>query len=150
MNPIGNKIKSLMLMKGININKLCELTKLDRYQIDNIILGRTKRITLIQIVAKALNVSLDYLCEVPENLENINLSESEAELYSECFFYIDAYTKGYGLELSNSCREKIFYMLKDHNPEFDLSSGALAGAIHGIILLLKNHPDFAKKLTEKS
>lgn len=145
MNYISNKIKSFMILKNISHERLLELTKLNRFQLDNVLHGRSKKIELISKIAKALEVSLDFLCDpITSNSNKVTINTNIIQL--ELLLYINFYCEKYKINLSEVCKTKIVNLFRNHQSDDNLRKEVI-NMIHGIFFLLRENPKLVEYLS---
>lgn len=138
MNYINNRIRALMVLKNISTDDLLKKASVNKFQLDNILHGKSRKIDLIISIAKALGVSLDILCDPPKNLTNKD-DDDVIFFSSEIHLCIDILCKKYELVLPKSCSETILKLIKENSKDVS-ETNALIHQAQGILLLLKKHP----------
>jgi transcriptional regulator with XRE-family HTH domain len=77
---IGKKIRNLLVIKAMSSQELANRCGLAKYSIDAIIYGRSKRSDIIEQIAQALDVTVQFLSENNTSVlhyETTNLLESQ-------------------------------------------------------------------------
>jgi transcriptional regulator with XRE-family HTH domain len=137
MNYINNRIRALMVLNNISTDDLLKKASINKFQLDNILHGKSRKIDLIISIAKALGVSLDILCDPPKNLTNKD--DDVIFFSSEIPLCIDILCKKYELVLPKSCSESLLKLIKENSKDVS-ETNALIHQAQGILLLLKKYP----------
>lgn len=144
-NAIGNRIKVLMALNNISPDLMCKLSGLNKFQIDNILQGKSKKVDLLLRVAKVLNVSLDLICDIDKKP---NTSDDKNLLRYELPLCIELFASKYSIKLTDQSKKQIISAV-NKNYALNDSYKELIQRVHGILLLLKEHPDLIKNLNGK-
>jgi len=134
-----------MVLKNISTDELLKKASINKFQLDNILHGKSRKIDLIISIAKALGVSLDILCDPPKNLPNVD-HEDKIFFSSEIPLCIDIFCKKYELVLPKSCNEAILDLIKENSIEVS-ETNTLIHQAQGILLLLKKYPELINLLS---
>ena len=144
-NFIGNRIKVLMALNNTGPDLMVKLSGLNKFQLENILQGKSKKVDLLLKVAKALNVSLDLICDIEEKP---NTAAHNNHLIYELPLCIELLSSRYSVKLTKQAKQTIISIVSNNSTSSD-SYKELIQRINGIILLLKEYPDFANELTSK-
>ena len=136
-----------MALNSVSTDKLLKTTGLNKFQLDNILHGKSRKIDLLIPIAKALGVSLDVLFNPPEESvdsihHNIIFTSAEVPL---C---IDLFCKKNKFKLSELCKETILNLIKENSEEVHVTP-TLIHQVHGILLLLKKYPELVNILSHE-
>jgi transcriptional regulator with XRE-family HTH domain len=144
-NLIGNRIKVLMALNNLGPDSIVKLSGLNKFQLENILQGKSKKIDLLLKISKALNVSLDLICDIeskPSSINNNKLLSYELPLCTELL------SSQYSVKLGKQLRQSIISVITSNASATDTYK-ELIQRIQGIIILLKEYPELVGKLDSK-